>query len=95
MIIVRYLSLLIHREGISPIATNTTMKIILTDEQTKGYQECMSEEGRVFNSGKIRVGWTQTRGGYAIFVSGRMEGQLFSTQQDAIDYLSETHNIEI
>jgi len=85
----------VNREGINPIATNNTMKIILTEEQTKRYQECMSEERRVFNSGKIRVGWTQTRCGYAIFVSGRMEGQLFSTEQDAIDYLRETHNIEI
>jgi len=46
-----------------------------------------SDQSSVFSSGKIRISWSQTRGGFAIFVSGRMEGPLFDYESEASDYL--------
>ena len=43
--------------------------------------------GERFSHGKIRVAFSQSRGGFAVFVSGRMEGELFETEQQAIDWL--------
>ncbi len=38
---------------------------------------------------KVRIGWSQLRGGLATFVSGRMEGELHDTMEDAIEWLKE------
>jgi hypothetical protein len=43
--------------------------------------------GPRFAKGKIRVEWSQTRAGYAVFLSGRMEGPLFIDAHDAFDWL--------
>jgi len=45
--------------------------------------------GSTFAKGKIRIGWSQLRGGLATFVSGRMEGELHDTMEDAIKWLKE------
>jgi len=42
-----------------------------------------------FEVGKIRISWSQSRAGYAIFVSGRMIGDLFDTPEDAQQWLRE------
>jgi hypothetical protein len=42
-----------------------------------------------FAKGKIRIAWSQTRGGLATFVSGRMEGELHDSEEDAIKWLRE------
>ena len=42
-----------------------------------------------FTAGKLRISWSQTRGGYALFVSGRMEGQLFDAEKEALEYLAD------
>lgn len=40
-------------------------------------------------SGKrVRVSWSQTRCGYAVFVGGRMEGPLFDTEQEAVAWVN-------
>jgi hypothetical protein len=36
---------------------------------------------------KIRFAWSQTRGGIAIFASGRMEGELFDSEDEAREWL--------
>jgi len=36
---------------------------------------------------KIRFAWSQTRGGIAIFASGRMEGELFDSEEEAREWL--------
>jgi hypothetical protein len=36
---------------------------------------------------KIRFAWSQTRGGIAIFASGRMEGELFDSEDEALEWL--------
>tara|TARA_R110002153_G_scaffold38030_2_gene110819 strand:+ start:558 stop:1589 length:1032 start_codon:yes stop_codon:yes gene_type:complete len=43
--------------------------------------------GSTFSKGKIRIAWSQMRGGVAIWVSGRMEGELHDTEQEAIEWL--------
>lgn len=43
--------------------------------------------GDLFAKGKVRVAWSQTRGGIATFVSGRMEGELHDSESDAVDWL--------
>ena len=43
--------------------------------------------GDRFKTGKIRVDWSQTRGGIATFVSGRMEGELHDSVEDAVEWL--------
>ena len=43
--------------------------------------------GSAFSKGKIRIAWSQMRGGVAIWVSGRMEGELHDTEQEAIEWL--------
>jgi hypothetical protein len=43
--------------------------------------------GDLFETGKVRIGWSQTRGGFATFVSGRMEGELHDTEEEARDWL--------
>lgn len=45
--------------------------------------------GSTFAKGKIRIAWSQTRGGLATFVSGRMEGELHDSEEDAIKWLIE------
>lgn len=45
--------------------------------------------GSTFAKGKIRIVWSQTRGGLATFVSGRMEGELHDSEEDAIKWLRE------
>ena len=45
--------------------------------------------GPTFAKGKIRIVWSQTRGGLATFVSGRMEGELHDSEEDAIKWLRE------
>ena len=45
--------------------------------------------GLKFAKGKIRIKWSQTRGGLATFVSGRMEGELHDSEEDAIQWLRE------
>jgi|TARA_R110000744_G_scaffold198656_1_gene317951 hypothetical protein len=45
--------------------------------------------GPTFAKGKIRIKWSQTRGGLATFVSGRMEGELHDSEEDAIQWLRE------
>ncbi len=43
--------------------------------------------GPTFAKGKIRIDWSQTRGGVATFVSGRMEGELHDSVEGAVDWL--------
>lgn len=43
--------------------------------------------GDVFSKGKIRIAWSQTRGGIATWVSGRMEGELHDTEEEAAEWL--------
>jgi len=43
--------------------------------------------GKDFEKGKIRIGWSQSRGGLATFVSGRMEGELFDDEDAAREWL--------
>ncbi len=42
-----------------------------------------------FAKGKIRIDWSQTRGGIATFVSGRMEGELHYSEEAARVWLEE------
>ncbi len=42
-----------------------------------------------FAKGKISIRWSQTRGGIATFVSGRMEGELHDSVEDAEKWLEE------
>jgi hypothetical protein len=44
--------------------------------------------GDLFEKGKIRIDWSKTRGGIATFVSGRMEGELHDSVEDAVDWLN-------
>jgi hypothetical protein len=48
-----------------------------------------------FTAGKVRVAWSQMRGGVAIFVRGRMEGDLFDNEDEAREWLRDTHGIEV
>lgn len=48
-----------------------------------------AEMKALFESGKVRIDWSQTRGSLAIFVSGRMEGDSFVTSAEAIEYLED------
>jgi len=43
--------------------------------------------GAVFSKGKIRIAWSQTRGGVATWVSNRMEGELHDTEEEAAAWL--------
>jgi len=43
--------------------------------------------GETFAKGKIRIAWSQTRGGIATWVSGRMEGELHDTEEQATEWL--------
>lgn len=43
--------------------------------------------GDRFAKGKIRIAWSQTRGGIATWVSGRMEGELHDTEEQAAEWL--------
>ena len=43
--------------------------------------------GPTFAKGKIRIAWSQTRGGIATWVSGRMEGELHDTEAQAAEWL--------
>ena len=43
--------------------------------------------GDRFEKGKIRIAWSQTRGGVATFVSGRMEGELHDSEEEAREWL--------
>lgn len=45
--------------------------------------------GKDFEKCKIRISWSQSRAGYAIFLSGRMIGELFDTPEDAQRWLRE------
>lgn len=71
------------------------MKIITSPNHNIALQTTLANEKAKFLSGKLRISWSQTRGGFAIFVKGRMEGQLFDSESDAISYLKNTHNIII
>ena len=71
------------------------MTIIIPDEDLLQLEWFRAEGREIFLGGKLRVDWSQTRGGWAIFVSGRMEGQLFDSQTAAADWLWETHEIHI
>jgi len=79
-------------------ATNTNkdhaMKILRTAQGIAATRKQKAEERALFLSGKLRIDWSQTRGGYAIYVRGRMEGQLFESHDEACEWLSETHGIE-
>ena len=71
------------------------MRIRLTPETEASAAKAVADEKRLFTAGKLRIGWSQMRGGFAIFISGRMEGQLFDSEADAKEYLDETHGIKI
>ena len=43
--------------------------------------------GDLFAKGEIRIAWSQTRGGIATWVSGRMEGELHDTEEQAVEWL--------
>lgn len=43
--------------------------------------------GDLFAKGKIRIAWSQTRGGIATWVSGRMEGELHESEEDATKWI--------
>lgn len=43
--------------------------------------------GDAFEKGKIRIAWSQSRGGIATFVSGRMEGELHDSEEAAVEWL--------
>lgn len=43
--------------------------------------------GDLFTKGKIAIRWSQMRGGYATWVSGRMEGELHDTKAEAMEWL--------
>ena len=47
---------------------------------------------------KIVVKWSQTRGGIALFVRNRMEGDLFDSEAEAVEFLNDLcpgHPVEI
>jgi hypothetical protein len=46
-----------------------------------------SDLKKKLKAGKISIRWSQSRGGHAIFVKGRMEGPLFDSEDDAEEYL--------
>ena len=69
-------------------------QIITTDEDKAEREAIRSEQRKVFESGKLRIDWSQMRGGYAIFVSGRMEGELFDNEDDAKEWLLDEFGIE-
>ena len=46
-----------------------------------------SDLKKKFKAGKISIKWSQSRGGHAIFVKGKMEGPLFDSEDDAEEYL--------
>lgn len=67
--------------------TTTPMRIILSDSIKEEYKLFQEEERKLFTSGKLRIGWSQSRGCVAIFVSGRMEGRGFDSEEEAKNYL--------
>jgi hypothetical protein len=70
--------------GRNPNDQNKTMR-------TKGNPQSTLRAvwGDKFTKGKVRIGWSQTRGGTATFVSGRMEGELHDTEDEAREWLLE------
>ena len=52
-------------------------------------EDLASVWGSDFAKGKIRISWSQTRGCYAIFVSGRMTGLGFDSPEEAKEWLCE------
>ena len=77
------------------LVNKNAMQIILTDEQVAEYARAKQAEREIYIGKKIRIDWSQTRAGTAIFVSGRMEGPLFDTEQAAKDYLLEDVGVTI
>ena len=67
------------------------MKIVMTPKATEAARAAREAERARYKTGgsKVRIGWSQTRGGYAIFVSGRMEGPLHDTEAEAREYLDD------
>jgi len=66
-------------------------KIAWTPDQLKSIDNASSKLNaflkKKFSAGKIRIKWSQGRGGIAIFVKGRMEGPTFDSEEDAKEYL--------
>ena len=65
------------------IVWNTDQQKLLDKQKSKRRRS----EKELFSSGPLKIKWSQTRGGYAIFVKGRMEGETFDSIDDAKEYL--------
>jgi len=68
-------------------------KIVWNKDQQKKLDKQNSKRRRnekeLFSSGPLKIKWSQARGGYAIFVKGRMEGETFDSIDDAKEYLKD------
>jgi hypothetical protein len=64
------------------------IRIIRNPALEREAAEAKAAEAAIFAKGKIRVDWSQTRGGIATFVSGRMEGPLHDSEEAALEYLA-------
>jgi hypothetical protein len=68
------------------------MRILLTDDQleemAKEKAELHAHYKSVLKSGKVAVRWSQMRGGYAIFVSGRMYFELYDGEDTAWEWIN-------
>ena len=70
--------------GISPKTNKKKMKIIRPNNEENTLQAVWGDR---FTKGKIRIAWSQTRGGIATWVSGRMEGELHDSEEQAAEWL--------
>jgi|11BtaG_2_1085332.scaffolds.fasta_scaffold00087_7 hypothetical protein len=66
-------------------------KIVWTPDQLKSMGNASAKLNaflkKTFSAGKIRIKWSQRRGGIAIFVKNKMEGPTFDSEDDAKEYL--------
>ena len=65
------------------------MKIFISQELIDENMSLRKAQREKLQSGKVSVRWSQMRGGFAIFVSGRMEFNLFNSESLAWDWINE------
>jgi len=71
------------------------MKIIQQPGAAAAAEKFRELERQDYLGKRIRFGWSQTRGGIAIFASGRMEGPLHDSEEAAAEWLREELSIVV